>query len=36
LAGAAIAALVELLPLGIDDNVAVPLVSGAVMTLMGA
>ena len=34
LAGAAIAALVELLPLPLDDNVTVPLISGAAMALM--
>ena len=34
-AGAAVAALVELVPLGIDDNVTVPLISGAAMTLVG-
>ena len=34
-AGAAIAALVELLPLPLDDNLTVPLVCGAAMTLMG-
>ena len=35
LTGAVVAAIVEALPLGIDDNVSVPLVSGLVMTLMG-
>ena len=34
-AGAAIAAIVELVPLMVDDNVSIPLVSGAAMTLMG-
>ena len=34
-AGAAVAAVVELVPLGIDDNVTVPLVSGVAMTLVG-
>ena len=34
--GAAAAAVVEMLPLGVDDNVTVPLVGGAAMTLMGA
>ena len=33
-AGAAVAALVELIPSGLDDNVTIPLVSGAAMTLM--
>ena len=33
--GAAIAALVELVPSGLDDNVTVPLISGAAMTFMG-
>ena len=32
--GAAIAALVELTPLRIDDNLTVPLISGAAMTLL--
>lgn len=34
-AGAAVAALVELVPLILDDNLTVPLVSGAAMALMG-
>ena len=34
-AGAAIAAAVELAPSLVDDNVTIPLVSGAAMTLMG-
>ena len=33
-AGATIAALVELTPLVVDDNVTIPLISGAAMTLM--
>ena len=33
--GAAVAALVELMPSVIDDNVTIPLISGAAMTLMG-
>ena len=33
--GAAVAALVELFPTGLDDNLTVPLVSGAVMTWVG-
>ena len=32
--GASIAALVELVPLRIDDNVTIPLISGGAMTLM--
>ena len=35
-AGAAVAAVVELVPLVVDDNVSIPLVSGAAMSLMGA
>ncbi len=35
LVGAAVAALTELLPLPVDDNVSVPLVSGAMMALLG-
>jgi glycerol-3-phosphate acyltransferase PlsY len=34
IAGAAVAAIVEVLPIGINDNLSVPLVSGAVMKLM--
>lgn len=34
-AGAAVAAIVELVPLVLDDNVTIPLVSGAAMSLMG-
>ena len=34
-AGAAVAALVELAPLLVDDNLTVPLVSGGAMSLMG-
>ena len=34
-AGAVIAAIVELIPLMVDDNLTIPLVSGAAMTLMG-
>ena len=34
-AGAAVAAVVELVPLALDDNVTIPLVSGAAMSLMG-
>ena len=34
-AGAAVAALVELVPTALDDNVTIPLVSGASMTLIG-
>ncbi len=34
--GAVVAAFVEALPLGIDDNVSVPLLSGLVMTLLSA
>ena len=34
-AGAAIAAIVELVPLMVDDNATIPLVSGGAMTLMG-
>lgn len=34
LSGAVIAAVVEALPLGIDDNVSVPIVSGLFMTLL--
>ena len=33
--GAVVAALVELAPLPIDDNVTIPLISGAAMTWMG-
>ena len=33
--GAAVAALVELAYFGLDDNVTIPLVSGAAMTFMG-
>lgn len=33
--GAAIAALVELVPTGLDDNITIPLISGAVMTGVG-
>jgi glycerol-3-phosphate acyltransferase PlsY len=33
-AGAVVAAVTELLPLRVDDNVSIPLVSGAAMTLM--
>ena len=32
--GAAVAALMELLPLRIDDNLTVPLISGAAITLL--
>ncbi|HOP07338.1 MAG TPA: hypothetical protein PLF13_08615 [candidate division Zixibacteria bacterium] len=32
--GAVVAAVVEALPLGVDDNVSVPLLSGLVMTLL--
>lgn len=35
LVGAGVATLTELLPLPLDDNVSVPLVSGAVMALLG-
>lgn len=35
-AGAAVAALVELLPLPLDDNLSIPLAAGAVMWLAGA
>ena len=35
-AGAAVAAVVELVPLFVDDNVSIPLISGAAMHLMGA
>lgn len=34
LTGAAVATLIELFPLGLDDNVAMPLISGIVMHLM--
>lgn len=34
LAGAAVATIVEALPLGVDDNISVPLVSGLVMTFL--
>ena len=34
-AGAAVAALVELVPIPVDDNVTIPLVSGATMSLLG-
>lgn len=34
LTGAAVATLIELFPLGLDDNVAMPLISGVVMHLM--
>ena len=34
LTGAAVATLIELFPLGLDDNVTMPLISGAVMHLM--
>ena len=34
-AGAAVAAVVELVPLVLDDNLTIPLVSGAAMSLMG-
>ena len=33
-AGAAVAAVVELVPFPVDDNVTIPLISGAAMTLM--
>lgn len=33
--GAAVAALVELVPTGLDDNITIPLISGAVMTGVG-
>ena len=33
--GAALAAVVELVPLRIDDNITVPIVSGVAMTLVG-
>ena len=33
--GAAVAALVELVPTGLDDNITIPLVGGAVMTGIG-
>ena len=36
LVGAGIAGLAELLPLRLDDNLSVPLVSGAAMHLLGA
>lgn len=35
-AGAGVAAMVELVPLMVDDNLTIPLVAGAAMTLMGA
>lgn len=35
LAGAVIAGLVELTPLPLDDNLTIPLISGAVMSLLG-
>ena len=34
-AGAGVAAVVELVPFSVDDNVTIPLVGGAAMTLMG-
>jgi dolichol kinase len=34
LAGALVATVVEAMPLGVDDNVSVPLVSGLVMSLL--
>ena len=34
LGGAAVAAAVELAPLGVDDNVSIPLISGGAMSLM--
>ena len=33
--GAAVAALVELVPTGLDDNITIPLVAGVVMTAIG-
>ncbi len=36
LIGALTAAVIEALPLGVDDNISVPLVSGAIMTLSTA
>ncbi len=35
LTGAVVAALIEAMPLGLDDNVSVPLIAGLVMTVSG-